>query len=144
MVEFAIVLPLLLGVILWMADFGKAMNYWIDQTHLANEAARFAAVNRSPVGNDAAGLASEIKAQANTIELRDGGGSIAPPGVAVEVCYPGGSDVGNPVQVRVSATYRWMNFVLGDLVDFALPDTTLRGRATMRIEVPGSYPTCPP
>src|SRR6266550_4310535 len=54
LVEFALVLPLILLLLLGMIDFGKAFNYWNDETHLANEAARFAAVNNSPDQNWAA------------------------------------------------------------------------------------------
>src|SRR5919199_3019464 len=46
--EMALVLPLLLLLILGIIDFGKAINYWIDNTHLANEGARFAMVNKNP------------------------------------------------------------------------------------------------
>ena len=46
--ELALVLPVLLLLILGMVDFGKAVNYWIDETHLSNEGARFAAVNSNP------------------------------------------------------------------------------------------------
>jgi TadE-like protein len=48
LVELAIVLPLLLVLLLGMLDFGKAYNEWIDETHLANEAARLASVNYCP------------------------------------------------------------------------------------------------
>src|SRR5437763_10436280 len=48
--ELALVLPLLLLLILGMIDFGKAINYWIDNTHLANEGARLAVVNSNPGG----------------------------------------------------------------------------------------------
>src|SRR5438477_9560363 len=48
LVEFALVLPLLLLLLLGMLDFGKAINYWLDDTHLANEGARFAAVDNWP------------------------------------------------------------------------------------------------
>src|SRR4051812_21984513 len=47
-VEFALMLPLLCTLILLIVDFGKAMNYWIDLTHVSNQIARQAAVN-SPV-----------------------------------------------------------------------------------------------
>src|SRR5919199_6301171 len=46
--EMALVLPLLLLLILGMIDFGKAINYWIDNTHLANAGARLAVVNGNP------------------------------------------------------------------------------------------------
>src|ERR671915_133964 len=52
MVEFALILPLVLILFLLIIDFGRAMNYWIDETHLASEGARFAAVDRTPDGSD--------------------------------------------------------------------------------------------
>ena len=48
LVEFVLVLPLLLLLLIGMLDLGKAFNYWIDETHLANEGARYAAVNKNP------------------------------------------------------------------------------------------------
>ena len=47
-VEFAIVIPLLLLLIVGIIEFGKAFNYWIDLNHLANEGARWAAVEKVP------------------------------------------------------------------------------------------------
>src|SRR5918912_12141 len=49
--EMALVLPLLLLLILGMIDFGKAINYWIDDTHLANQGACLAVVNNYPGGS---------------------------------------------------------------------------------------------
>lgn len=46
--ELALVLPLLLLVLFGMIDFGKAFNEWIDETHLANDGARLAAVSYTP------------------------------------------------------------------------------------------------
>ena len=48
LVELSLVLPLLLILLLGMADFGKAMTEWIDETHLASEGARLAAVSYCP------------------------------------------------------------------------------------------------
>jgi Flp pilus assembly protein TadG len=47
-VELAIVLPILVLLLVAMVDLGRAYNYWIDATHLANEGARLAAVGKSP------------------------------------------------------------------------------------------------
>ena len=43
-VEFALILPFLVLIIVLMLDFGRAFNYWISVTHLASEGARLAAV----------------------------------------------------------------------------------------------------
>src|ERR671935_3274307 len=74
--EMALVLPLLLLLILGMVDFGKAINYWIDNTHLANEGARLAAVNKNPASTlpctsgAGATLQDYILQQAETVEQR--------------------------------------------------------------------------
>ena len=46
MVEFALVLPILLLLVIGIMDVGKGFRYWLDETHLANQGARWVAVNR--------------------------------------------------------------------------------------------------
>src|SRR5687768_11117207 len=97
MVEFALVLPLLLVLVFGMLEFGKAFNYWIDTTHLANEGARWAVVNQNPGTGT---LQEYVKGRANTVELRDGGTASIPAGDEAEVCisFPNGTaNVGDPV-----------------------------------------------
>ena len=48
LVEFALVLPMLVMLLFGMLEFGRAINYWLDANHLANEGVRFAVVNRNP------------------------------------------------------------------------------------------------
>jgi hypothetical protein len=138
LVEFALVLPLLIILIFGMIDVGKAISYWNDETHLANEAARYAAVNNcSPCGADS--INNWIRTQAGTDELKNGGGSIAGPGMNVNICLPTNSGAaGEPVQVTITATYKWLDYLAGK---FGSIGTTLRGKATMRIEKP--YDTAP-
>ena len=137
LVEFALVLPLLLVLLLGMLEFGKAYNYWIDTTHLANQGARWAVVNRNP---GAGTLQEYIQGQANTVELRDGGTPSIPAGDEAEVCisFPlGSSNVGDPVRVTVSATYHWLPFI-GDRISST--EVTISGSATMRLEAqPTNY-----
>lgn len=129
LVEFALVLPLLLILVFAMLDFGKAFNYWIDQTHLANEGARWAAVNKNPGGGS---LQQYVRSQANTPELRDGGtASVAGP-IQICITFPNGtSQVGDPVRVTASTTYNWLPF-LGSRLGIA--QTTMTASATMRLE----------
>lgn len=129
LVEFALVLPVLLVLLLGMLDFGKAFNYWIDQTHLANEGARWAAVNKNPGGGT---LQQYVRSQANTPELRDGGtASVAGP-IQICITFPNGtSQVGDPVRVTASTTYNWLPF-LGSRLGIA--QTTMTASATMRLE----------
>jgi Flp pilus assembly protein TadG len=129
--EFALILPLLMLLLMGMLDFGKAYNYWIDQTHLANEGARWAAVDKNPAGVTMT-LQQYIASKANTGELKDGGTSSISNPLGVCIAFPAGtSNVGNPVEVRVSTTYTWLP-IIGDKI--SILQTTIDGSATMRIE----------
>ena len=135
LVEFALVLPILALLLFAMIDFGKAFNYWIDETHLANEGARWAVVDRNPGGGS---LQQYLVDQATTAELRNGGtASVANP---AEVCisFPSGtSNVGDPVLVTVSATYNWLP-IIGNRI--GVTQTTITGSSHMRLEaVPTNY-----
>jgi Flp pilus assembly protein TadG len=138
LVEFALVLPLLLVVLLGVVDFGRAFNHWIDSTHIANVAARYATVNKNPGAGavPAQTLQQYTKASAATSELRD----------AVDVCIafknPDGTantdpQVGDSVTVTVDSTFSWLDFLVGEV---GLTDTAITGAATMRLEAkPTNY-----
>ena len=140
LVEFALVLPLLLLLLLGIVEFGRVINYWIDETHLANAAARWAAVDRNP--GPGGTLQESIRLQANSGELRSGGTTSVPNPTQVCISFPDGSaNVGDPVEARVSVEFNWMPFI-GDRI--GLTTTTLSGAATMRLErAPSEYaPGC--
>jgi Flp pilus assembly protein TadG len=138
MVEFAFILPLFLLLILGVLDIGKAVSYWQDETHLANEAARYAAVDNSPTkdigGNPVPNsLGTAIKNSAESDDLKNGGHSISTPGVAITFSFPNGNTkhcIGDPVKVTVTATYNWLQYLAGDLG----PSTSVTATSTMRLE----------
>jgi Flp pilus assembly protein TadG len=136
MVEFALVLPVFLLLVFVVFDFGRAINYWIDETHLASEGARLAAVNASAGGD----IRSYIRDRADTTELREGGTSSISAPLKVCIDFPPDPDdsstgeVGDPVQVTVSTTYRWMPFIGADVAT-----TEIKGSATHRLERVPSY-----
>jgi hypothetical protein len=149
--ELAIVMPVLLILLLGMLDFGKAFNSWIDETHLANEGARLAAVNYlvpgCPAPPSAPGTCMQqyIQGLADTKELKSGrtGSSSAPAQTGAKVCisFPdvGHANplVGDPVQVTVSIDYKWLNYLTSRL---SILSTPITGKATMRLEgVPTTY-----
>ena len=140
LIEFVLVLPLLLVLLLGTLDFGKAFNYWIDETHLANQAARWAAVDKNP--GPGGTLQESIRERANTDELRNGGtNSVADP---LQVCISfedtdgdgNTPEVGDAVHVETTATYNWLGFL--DL-QLGITETDIRGQATMRLEREPSY-----
>jgi Flp pilus assembly protein TadG len=136
LVEFALIAPLLLILLFGMIDFGKAFNYWIDETHLANEGARWAVVNKNPAGSGT--LQQYIQQQADTPELRTGGTASVPNPMQVCISFPNGtSNVGDPVHVTTRVTYRWLAFIAGEI---GVTATTVTGSSTMRLEaLPTNY-----
>jgi hypothetical protein len=155
--ELALVLPLLLLLIMGMLDFGKAFNEWIDETHLANEGARLAAVgyvaDATCAANPNVCIAQQIRGDANIGELRTGRPLTPYAGAqaAARVCisYPTNPAttthglVGDPVQVTVETTYHWLNYLVNQ-AGFA--ETPIVGKATMRLErqAPDAGTTCYP
>jgi Flp pilus assembly protein TadG len=141
-VELALVLPVLLLVVLGIVDFGRAVNYWNDETHLANVAARYAAVGGT--GGTCKGtdystghtLAAYVLCEAgvDSKELEEGSkGNGVRERIKVCVSIPKAT-VGEQVTVKVTAEYFWLPFF-----KFASPSTKLSGSATMRLEqVPAS------
>jgi Flp pilus assembly protein TadG len=138
-VEFAMVLPFLAVLILVFIQFGKAINYWIDLTHVANEAARIATVD-APGATASGGTSfrSTVCGQLETAELKNGSGEVDP--TQVVISYPQNPDplannstrdTGDPVRVQVSATYHWLRVPFWNV---NLGSWTIVGSATMRIE----------
>ncbi len=135
LIEFALVLPLVLLLLFGMIDFGKAFNYWNDETHLANEAARYAVVNKNPLASGTS-LETAIKQDADSAELRNGcsGCSISSPGIKVSFCFVNGvtaTKAGDPLRAMVSADYHWLAYLVGQGLRAS---SGLTGSATMRIE----------
>lgn len=123
------VVPLLAVLVLVLVSFGKAMNYWIDLTHIANQGARLAAVNAdvTQAPYNAAGASSlqqYVQLQAQTTELK---------GATVSVCFPGGGSTaaGAPVTVQVAYPYELIPF---NFLGFAKHTWSIKGHATMRLE----------
>ena len=132
--EFALVLPVVLVLVFGVISFGKALTYWLDLTRIANEGARWAAVNQYPGCplTDAPGactptLQSYLASRITSDELRTGGSQEVPDGATVRICTPPDSSVGDPVTVTVETTYNWLPFVNAGGI-------TLAGSSTMRLE----------
>ena len=132
-IEFAMVLPFLAALILIFVSFGKAVYYYIELTHAANEGAREASVNlpnaTTPLPGGATSLKSYICQQFGTgSELYKGSGTVS--SAAVGVSYssdPNPRAVGEPITVTVKTQYSWFPFMnLGRI--------PITGSATMRIE----------
>src|SRR5438477_3374563 len=94
LVEFALVLPILLVLVIGIFDFGSAFNSKNDLNFLANTAARFAEVNQcAPCGQNQT-IADYVKSTADTSQLNNS--------LTISFCLADGNGknaVGDPLQV---------------------------------------------
>jgi Flp pilus assembly protein TadG len=145
MVEFGLVVSVLMLIVVGILFFGRFLNYSIDETHLANEAARWAAVNVNPgstSGRSCSSLQSCVQVQANSTELRAGSKDVtntagtAAQGAQVCVTFPSGTtNVGDPVQVQVKANFHFLSLLGVSPLTIPVSES-----ATMRLEqAPTNY-----
>lgn len=88
-VEFALILPLLLIMLLGIIDFGLYFFNDLQLTHVARDAARYLSVGKVAEANAAIAGATLVSA--------------GPPAVSIN---PG--TTGNPATITVTATYRFL------------------------------------
>jgi Flp pilus assembly protein TadG len=154
LVEFAIILPIVLLLVVGMIQVGIAFNYWINLNQLSAEGARWVAVDRLPGNPDptVADYEAYIRDQVLTADLRD---KLTDPGTGevtgVDVCLVDTTEpqVGDAVRVRIQAPYSLA--VVSDLMklgarlfggdDTGVGDVTLSGSSTVRLEQPPSAPS---
>ena len=134
LVEFALVLPILLLLVIGIFDFGQALNYYNQESQLVGQGARAAAVNRCP----------------------DGTSIVTPPGTCVQtqlaetyaqgalknnpVCIflPNGPGAGQPVTVTTTYPFTFLGFI-------GLGTIHISTSQTERQEIAGTYtPGCQP
>jgi hypothetical protein len=141
LVEFAFVLPLLLLLIFGIIDFGKALNFKNDETHLANQAARYAAVNGCTA---CAGtkLNTWIASQAGATQLQTGLAAAGAVKIAFadsagkfpdETGYNGGS-LGTKNHCKTASVKVLLNFSYPFMPYLKLGSINIKGSSTMRLE----------
>ena len=121
-VEFALVVPIFLILLLSIVDFGWALRSWITVTNSAREGARAGAVGATC--DDIKQRA--VDTSADLLSLSD---------VTVGNCQ---GDPGTNVEVTVSYEYSWITPLGGLLTTFtggSLPSTlTMTSKTDMRLE----------
>jgi Flp pilus assembly protein TadG len=124
LVEFAVVLPVLILIILGILYFGRYENYSSQETQLAGEAARYASVDGQPSCKGAGCLQAYILSQASP-ELQSGSSDVTK--AAVYIYYPTGSSdaVGNPVRACVVTTVQFP-FLPGGAASKMVETSTMR------------------
>jgi hypothetical protein len=155
-VEFALILLPLLLLVVGIIQFGIALNYWLDMQRVANQGARWAAVNNWPpdcprgstscTNNPACRGTRATTTLQSTLrcQMLTAGVSGSP---TVQVCFPDGGSktVGSPVKVHLAAPFKLKAL-------FGIGTITLRADATMRLEqsqeaakgglITGEVPSC--
>jgi Flp pilus assembly protein TadG len=138
-VEFALILPLFLILVFGIIKFGIAINYWLDMQRVANQGARWAAVNRYPIAStgtycaDNGGTLTAGCSTASLVQVLAGskvavGETLTPCIYFPSTTGPGNTpQVGDPVNVTIKR-----HLSLG--IPFIPLGVTVSGKATMRLE----------
>jgi hypothetical protein len=138
LVEFALVLPVLILLVFGITQFALALNSANDETHLANEVARFAAVNEDPGGG------TETLARWGKQQLL-GQHTTKPTLSNQTVCisFPENKttktkeQIGDPVEVVVKGEKEWLPMLTKSRKWFPwskIGSITVEGKAVMRLE----------
>ena len=118
MVEFALILFPLLILVAGIIQFGIALNYWLDMQRIANQGARWAAVNNwppdCPVGTAAAHppatpLSAERRSR-TPLELPGDRSRACENSIASRSAIPDGGTPrrSDPVRVRLEAPFTFL------------------------------------
>ncbi len=133
LVEFALVLPVLVALVLGISYFGLALNSASDETQVASEIARYAAVNRNP------GKEKGVNETEGSETLQAWGKKQAEKSVGANptVCisFPEGAATNNPVRVEFKTEKHWLP--VGTFLDKQTwAKISIVGSAVMRLEAP--------
>ena len=146
MVEFALILIPLLIVVVGIIQFGIGLNYWLDMQRIANQGARWAAVNNwppdCPRGSTTCASPNTLQETLHRQILTKGLSS----STTIQICFPDGSKgIGHPVKVRLQTPFTFRAIM-------KLGTINLEANATMRLEqsqiategglITGDVPTC--
>ena len=127
MVEFAIVLPLLLLVIVGLIEFGITFNSWLSLNHLSNEGARWAAVGECRGMHRRRRPHQDLHREPDLVRGTERRGQQA--NGYVTLCVPSATPhVGDPVTVEIGVN----PYSIFNLTGFKLMDVNLGGSSTMR------------
>ncbi len=135
LVEFALILPLFIVLVVGIIQFGVGLNYWLDMQRIANQGARWGVVNQFPgMTGSCVTDATVACANPNLQQYLAGepvSGGLKP---CVNISFPGTTnEVGDPVKVELAIPFTFVPIL-------RLGTIKLTADATMRLEQkPGRY-----
>jgi Flp pilus assembly protein TadG len=123
-VEFALVLPIFLALVLGIAEFGRAFNIQVSLSEAAREASRYAAIHCAETGY------SESAAQAAGVAAAPSVG-LSAANIGITYSGTGTCSAGNSVVAAVSYTTPWMTG-FPNLIPGVPANLSIQGKGVMR------------
>jgi Flp pilus assembly protein TadG len=124
MVEFALILPILLAIIIGIFQFGVAYNQKNDLNFLANSAARYASVNACAPCTGTQKIPDYVTSTSDNAHLQST--------MSITFCLPSGTNsVGDPLKVTAQAPFNWLGVLSGS----GLPHGTITLKATVTTRI---------
>jgi hypothetical protein len=126
LVEFALVLPVVLMIVLVGLDFGRVFLGWVQLNSIAREAAAFA--SRNPDAWNTVNPQTKSQSQyANLITNEASGINCTMPGTLPKPVFQGGANgpnpIGSPAQVTISCKFTILTPVISNILGGQLPVT---------------------
>ena len=148
LVEFALVVPVMLLLVLFGIDFGRIFLGWVQLNNVVREAANIAAEN--PTAWNTVNPNTAVQTQyANLITNESAGINCTLPATMPTPSFPNGRNgpnpIGSPVTVRLSCTFAFITPVIGSMFGGSLPvaaSASYPNRSGMIANIP--TPTPPP
>jgi hypothetical protein len=145
LVEFAMILPVLMLVLLLAIDFGRVFFGWVGLANASRIGASYAAAHPDAWGTpgnalEQAAYVDQILADANALNC-------TLPGVIPDPVFPSGTDLGYPAQVTLTCNFSLItplvSHILGNTISISA-DSIFPIRAGLAGGVPvGSLPPTP-
>jgi Flp pilus assembly protein TadG len=122
MVEFALTLPLLLLLLLFGLDFGRAFLGWVNLNNTVRIASNFASLNPNAwnIGSPNAVAQAEY---IRLIQADAAGINCAMPNPPPPPTFPSGKDIGSAAHVVISCDFSLITPLIGDILGDPLPVT---------------------
>ena len=123
-VEFALVLPIFLVLVLGIAEMGRAFNIQVSLSEAARQASRYAAIHCSESGYNPSNAQAAGVAAAPAVALTNAN-------VVISYTGTGSCSDGNDVSVSVTYTTPWMTG-FPNLVPGMPASLSVQGKGVMR------------
>jgi TadE-like protein len=151
LVEFALILPIMLTLLLAGVDFGRAFLGWVELNNVVREAANFAADNPTGWSTGNSGTAQAEYTRLVTADAARINCTLPSPLPAPS--FPNGPDgqnlIGTPATVSITCNFKLLTPFIGDIVGNTIHITAsaafpIRNGVIMNIPVGSVIPTASP